>query len=380
MTINRLKNPSSSTTKQIFSQPQKSEKVSDETAKQFGGFGRINSEQRSLDELNTIINEAKGISDEYGILLQNDEIDVKQMFRVMLKMNKSILEMMSQFKSAIESTNKCITAKFTDQLKSCTSFISNEINHVKKEMDVMKKDDAIESIKTVQSCSHDLKRVWIRFAYAKDAEDIRNANSHAAIKEIFTQLNIKLNMTQYPVERFFFQNKKFSRDQLVPEIALCCVFISPKLASIVKSGIRKFNNALDEKNKSHLIRYRIQTDWSFNIRKILKPCNEMKRFNIIKRVLVTNDGIKVYHQDVKYDENHPDRKSSTTFVNSMNELNMMRKKLKDFNFTVPATETYNDEYFNNSLDERKFIRNNYLEYCGDEAEEYEITDDELTSM
>jgi hypothetical protein len=327
----------------------------------------------SMNQLNSIMKKAKSISEECATLLDNDKINVKQMFRVMLKMNESMLEMMSKLRNAFESKTESIESKFEDQLKSCTSFVSKELNHVKKEIDEVKKDDKLECINTVQTCTRDLKKIWIRFVYSKDAEDVRSANSHAAIEEIFTQLNIELNMTQYPIESFFFATKKFSSDQLIPEIALCCVFASSSLASIVKNGIKEFNKALEMNNQSHFIRYRFSNDWSYNIRKILKPCNEMRNFDVIERVLVTNDGIKVYHKEIE----HKNRKSTATLVNSTKILDELRNKLKDFNNTVPATETYNKEYFSQSFEARRKLRNTYVENSYDVSEEYSISDDDV---
>jgi hypothetical protein len=332
----------------------------------------------SMDQLNTIMNKAKSISEECASLLEHDKINVKQMFRVMLKMNESMLEMMSKLRSAIESKTESIVCKFEDQLQSCTSFISKELNHVKEEIDEVKKDDKIECIDTVQTCSRDLKKVWIRFVYAKDAEDIRRANSHAAIEEIFSQLDIELDMTLYPIETFFFATKKFTQDQLIPEIALCCVFTSSAIASIVKNGIRSFNKALENQNKSQFIRYKFNTDWSYNIRKILKPCYEMKSFDVIERVLVTNDGIKVYHKDIEH-KSQSDRKSTTTMVNSTKMLDILRKKLKDFNNTVPSTETYNKEYFSQSFEARRKLRNSYIENSCDESG-YQVSDDDFPDV
>ncbi|KAL7036355.1 hypothetical protein ACKWTF_008785 [Chironomus riparius] len=326
----------------------------------------------SFNELNLIINEAKGISDEYIALLKKDEIDVKKMLIAMLEMNRSMLEIVTKLTSAVEHKNDLITTTFSDQLKDNTTFIIKEMNYVKREMDMIKKNDEIECVKTIQACSRDLKKVWIRFASAKDATDMRNANSHAAIQGIFTHMNIKLDMTHYPLETFFFQNRRFSRDQMIPETALCCVFASSALATIVKNGIRNFNKFLIDKKQLNLIKYTTSADWSFNIRQILKPCIEMKRFEVVEGVLVTNDGIKVYHKEIVHEE----RKSKSTFVNSMNELDILRKILFDFNYTVPAKEAYNKEYFGNNFEERKAIRNNYFENLGDGGDEYEISDED----
>lgn len=332
----------------------------------------INIEENSLIELNSIITEAKIIAAEYSELLQKDEIDVKRMLQIMLGMNKSMVELMAKFGSAVENKSKLIINTCRDQLKDSNSFIINEMDYIKREIEYIKKDDRIESLNTIQACSRDLKKVWIRFTNAKDAKDLRNANSHAAIQGIFNQMNIKLDMAQYPLETFYFQNRRFSKEQTIPETALCCVFVSSALATIVKNGIRKFNKSLAERNKLNHIKFTTSTDWSFNIRKILKPCIEMKRFDVVEGVLVTNDGIKVYHKEIDYEE----RKSKSTFVNSMKKLDILRKNLTDFNYTVPAAETYNKDYFKLSYDERKSIRNNYSENLDDGGDEYEIFDDD----
>jgi len=96
-----------------------------------------------------------------------------------------------------------------DFSSSCTSFISNEINYVKKEINEIKRNDETEYLRTIHLCSRDLKRVWIRFVYSSDAENFRDKNLFASIKGL---------------ESFFFQAKKFSADQLTPEIALCCIW------------------------------------------------------------------------------------------------------------------------------------------------------------
>ena len=322
-----------------------------------------------MDQFNHSIQKAKIISNEFSTLTTKPKIDAKKMFGLMVRMNESMLEMMSGLKTAFELKMQA----FTDQLNACTTFTCNELNYVKKEIDDVKKNDDTECINTLQSCSRDLKKVWIRFTYAQDAEDIRKANNYAAINEIFSQHNIKLNMTQFPIESFFFKTKKFSHDQLVPEIALCCTFVNSTLASIVKNGIKNFNKVLDESNKSHLIRYRVKADWSYNIRKLLKPCNEMKRFDVIERVLVTNDGIKVIHKEP--DHQNQQIQTSTTFVNSIKKLDVLRQRLQDFNSTVSATETYNDEYFKLTFEDRKAVRNKYLENLHNEDDEYEVDDD-----
>ncbi|CAG9808347.1 unnamed protein product [Chironomus riparius] len=328
-------------------------------------------------ELNEVLSQANVLSTEFNSLLQNDEINYMDMFKMMGKMNKIMLDLVLQLKSAMDHKNKVIIGSFTNKLKDCTSFISNEINYVKKEIEKVKKNDEVECLKTTQACSRDLRRIWIRFIYENDAEEARNQNSHAAIKKILTHLSISLNTSQYPLESFYFQSRKFSADQLIPEISLCCIFVNSTLATIVKNGIIKFNKMLEENKQQHLIRYKVSNDWSYNIRQILKPCNEMRRFEIIDRVFITNDGIKVYHREID-SYNQPDKKTSMTLVNSIRKLDMLRKKLNDFNCTVTASETYNGDYFKMSFNDRQLIRTKYKEApVNFDEEEVMPSDDEF---
>jgi hypothetical protein len=331
------------------------------------------SSDNSMDEIDTLLSSALNVSTEYEQLTKHEELDVKQLFAVMSNMNKTMLELITQLKKAIVTKNEKTINKFTSELKSCTSFISNEINYVKKEINDIKRNDETECLRMIHLCSRDLKRVWIRFAYSSDAEHYRNKNSYASIKDLLSQLNIQINMSQYPIESFFYQAKSFSADQLTPEIALCCIFVNSTLASIVKNGIRTFNRKLEEQGQSSLIRYKINTDWSYEIRSILKPCNEMRRCNVIEKVFITNDGIKIYHKELQRGNGST---YTSTFVNSFRKLDSLRKKLNDFNCTVPALQAYNSDYFTKSLDDRSKIRNNFLVQLSSNADEYDVSEDD----
>jgi hypothetical protein len=330
----------------------------------------------TICELNDMLTEANALSNEYSLLLENEDVNVKDMLKIMGKMNKTMIDLIIQLKNAVETKNNAIVNTFTNKLKDCTSFISKEINYVKKEIDKVNKNDEIECIKTAQACSRDIRKIWIRFIYANDAEQVRNKNNHAAIKEILSQLNIPLNMSQYPLESFYLQSRTFSADQLIPEIALCCIFVNSTLSTIVKNGIIKFNKNLEEKNQQHLMRYKVSTDWSYNVRLILKPCNEMRRHEVIDRVYITNDGIKVYHKEIE--QSSSKKKSNMTLVNSLKKLDKLRKSLKDYNFTVPAVETYNEEYFKLNIEERKILRTNFMQSIdNNNDDEVAVSDDEF---
>ncbi|KAL7035789.1 hypothetical protein ACKWTF_008557 [Chironomus riparius] len=327
----------------------------------------------TLTEINSLLTSAFTVSNEYEQLTKCDERNVDKLFTVMGNMNKTMLELITQLKNAIILKNEATINKFTNELKSCTSFISNEINHVKKEIRDIKRNDETECLRVIHLCSRDLKRVWIRFAYSSDAEYFRDKNSFTSIKELLSQLNIKINMAQYPIESFFYQSKKFSSDQIMPEIALCCIFVNQTLASVVKNGIRKFNKGLEENGQSTLIRYKVNTDWSYEIRSILKPCNEMIRFKVIDKVYITNDGLKVFHKELHRQNNST---YTSSFVNSLSKLDSLRKKLQDFNCTVPTLQAYNSDYFAKTVEERLKIREAYDTQLHSNIEEYDVSQDD----
>ncbi|KAL7016100.1 hypothetical protein ACKWTF_005073 [Chironomus riparius] len=328
---------------------------------------------KSLTEINTLITSASAVSNEYEQLTKCEELDVKKLFTVMSNMNKTMIDLTIQLKNAIVSRNEVTINKFTKELKTCTTFISNEINHVRREIKDIKSNDETECLKIAHLCARDSRRIWIRFAYTSDAENLRDKNSFASIKEMLSQLNVHINMSQYPIESFFYQSRTFSPDQVAPEIALCCIFVNSTLATIVKNGIRKFNKNLEETGQSNLMRYKVNTDWSFEIRSLLRPCNEMKRCNVLNKVFITTDGIKVYHKELQRENGSS---YSSSFVNSFRKLDLLRKKLKDFNFTVPTSQAYNSEYFSKTLEDRLKIRDNYVFQSNSNNDEYEATDDE----
>jgi hypothetical protein len=310
--------------------------------------------------------------------LQDEQLNVKHILTVMGKMNETMISMVIQLKAAIEQKHESSMKTFSNQLKSCTSFISNEINHIRGELVKVKDNDEVECLRITRSCEKDLKRFWIRFVYAEDAEECRDKNTPAAIKEIFDQLQIPIEKMEYPLESFFFTSKDFSEDQLVPEIALSCTFVNSTLAGIVKNGIRKFNRHLEEQGLSHLIRYFISTDWSYEIRSILKPCNEMKRCGVIDKVLITNDGLKVYHKELTMKgSNNKNYSHKHTYANSHKKLDALRKMLHDYKCSVPAREVYNSDYFKLTVDERKSLRERlYVNSNVEDEYECEPTDDE----
>jgi hypothetical protein len=335
-----------------------------------------NNPQDDLDKVMTeALTQAKEISQEYEKILECEEVDIKHAFKVMGKMYHTLLELMQQLQTSMASRNRACIESFNEKLKICTSFISKEINHVRKEIREIKENDIAECTNTIQSCNNDLKKLWIRFVYESDAEDMRNEKNPSRIKEALMQMNIPIGTMKFPIESFYYQTKRFGDGQLFPEVALCCTFVNSTIASIVKNGVRKFNSNLKASGNSHLIRYHVASELSFNVRSLLKICNEMKNFNVIAKVFVTNEGIKVYHDELTgKNDRGKEYKYSSSFVNSFRKLDQLRRQLGDHNSTVPAANVYSSEYFGLSYEEKKKVREDVDKLM--DLEEYEISDSE----
>jgi hypothetical protein len=317
---------------------------------------------------------AKDIIDEYEKLLDCEDLDTKSAFKVMGKMSKTMLDLIQQLQLAMISKNKASMNTFNERLKTCTSFICNEIEHVRSEIKVIKENDLAECTSIIQACGQDLKKIWIRFAYASDAEELRKDMNPLKIKELLMQMDIPIGTMKFPIESFYFQTKKFGDDQMFPEVALCCTFVNSTIASIVKNGVRNFNSKLKANGQFRLVRYDVASELSYSVRSLLKICNEMKRFNIIEKAFVTNEGIKVYHVELTgTNARGSEYKYSTSFINSFRKLDNLRRQLNDYNSTAPASNVYSDDYFKNSYDERKKMREIFETM---DTEEYEMTDEE----
>jgi hypothetical protein len=123
---------------------------------------------------------------------------------------------MGKMNEVIVSLIKQQNQSFLSNLKACTEFTNNELNYLRSEITKIQQDDETECLKIQQSCEKDLKRVWIRFSNASDAENCRKQNNLTAIKEIFDHCNIPIKISQNSLESSFFSSKRFFDEQLVP--------------------------------------------------------------------------------------------------------------------------------------------------------------------
>lgn len=296
----------------------------------------------------------------------------------LIKMNTQMVLQMHKahelLTSAVVKRDSEMINQFSLKLNEATDYVSKELNIMRKEIDEIKSSDDVEKLATMTACKDDLKKLWIRFTYVDDINQYREEkNPPMVAKKILNQLNINLNKIMWPIEAASFKIKKFSYDQL-PETALECIFINSTIADKVKHSIINFNNGLERSGMANMIRYRVATDWSYQVRKLLKYCNEMRRCGTFSKVVITNNGIKVFHKEIKrtyltgkslaensVENSDQSSKTASSIVNSTKELESLRALLQDFNFHVPVTEVYNQEYFEKPLEERIRLRNEFLE-------------------
>lgn len=217
----------------------------------------------------------------------------------------------------------------------------------------------IQSLQNVDSCRNDLKKLWIRFKFRGEAQEIRSKGNYPAeIKKILERMGIKFNLGILPLESAFFQDRKFGGNS-IPEVALCCNFINSTIARRVKLDIMNFNKALEEAGQLESIRYFTIVNWSEKVWNILRICFELKNNKLITNAFVTNEGIKVQY-NVECEPEDPDetfvdpslQKFVSVLINTQAALDNLRKTIGDFNYQLPATVVYNSEYFNLSKEQR----------------------------
>lgn len=330
----------------------------------------IKSQQASL--------EAKELGMKAVTMQQTKDYDIRTVTETNTKMMIKLQESQDFLLKAISKRDDEVAKNVGQKFNECTDYIGNELNRVQNDIKELKTNDDVESIQTVMACQKDLKKLWIRFTYLEDIEQLRSKMSPPqVVKEIINQMNIRITDMQWPVEAAVFKSKRFSESQHVPETALECTFVNSTITNRVKMEFRKFNNQLEKDNKAHLIRYRVATDWSFSVRRILKICNELRRCDIIAKVMLTNDGIKLLHKEIDIVSSTGKWKTSSSLVNSMKQLDTLRKNLNDFNWQVTAAEVYSSDYFQKPQNERLKIRANIHQVDYDEME-VTVTDDENT--
>jgi len=329
-------------------------------------------QSKILQQKNAEIN---SLLKEYENLTSIDNMDVKAIFKktseLINSMNQRHDMMMNHL---LNNTNK-----------SC-EFVTSEINSLREEIEKVKSShkDEIETLQIVDACRNDLKKIWIRFKFRGEAQQIRESGNYPTeIKRILGKMNIKFDLNILPIETAFFQDRKFG-NQEVPEIALCCIFTNSTIAKRVKTDIIKFNKNLELNGKRELIRYFSTMNWTGNVWQILKVCIELKSHNLINNVFVSNEGIKVQITRILNDTddlnltvvdyNANQNSFSTIKVNNSSTLDNLRKLVNDFNKELPASEVYNRDYFSLEFEKRKELR---LNACQQEStnDEMSVCDD-----
>lgn len=345
------------------------------------------SQENHFESAQKASSEAKMLAEEINVLLADkEEIDVKSLIVKNTQMIMKMHESQEYLTAAMINRDTEIMTQISKRAAECTDFVTKEINEIRQEIDEIKENDEVEKISTVMACKRDLTKIWIRFTYTDDIKELKEIqNPPLAAKTIISQLKIDLSNIQWPIESAHFQLKTFSYNQQLPETALECVFVNSTIANRVKMEIRKFNSRLEADGKTHLIRYRVATDWSFPVRRILKVCNEMKRCEVVSKVLVTNDEIKILHNEIERKgpttSKQPIIKVSSSIINSMAQLDALRRQLNDYNFKIPAATVYSKAYFEMSYDQRLEKRNENKEKVSTGSQmELEVTVSENESM
>ncbi|CAG9798983.1 unnamed protein product [Chironomus riparius] len=306
------------------------------------------------DALKDKENEIVILTREYDELTTSDQLD----FTLIFKKTKDLINAMN------DRHNVFVNHFSSTQIKH-TDFVTSEINSLRDEIDRVKSNhqDQLEELQIVDSCRTDLKKLWIRFKFRGEAQDIRSRGNYPTeIKKILDRMGINFNLGILPLQTAFFQDRKFGGNEF-PEIALCCNFVNSTIARRVKVDIARFNKSLEENGQQDMIRYFTTVSWSDNVWNVLRICFELKDNSFVKNAFVTDEGIKVQYEmecepiDPNETVVDPDAKKLVTVkVNNMLALDVLRKTILDFNWQLPAAQVYSTEYFKTPINQRKELR------------------------
>jgi hypothetical protein len=264
--------------------------------------------------------------------------------------SKQILDAIGKVFVAMNERDEAIV----EQISKCTDFVTDEMQYMRGELDKVRNCDAIEELKVVDNCRSDLKKVWLRFTYRQEAINIRDAgNFPSQVLRLLSSMNINFSNGLLPIESAFLQNKKFDGAP-VPEITICCSFVSVVYARKVKSGVAAFNKALIDSGHADDIRYRTHVSWSANVWGIFRILMELKEHKLITNHFITMEGLKAAFEET--DAADEGVKTRTVTVNSFSQLDSLRKTVKDFYASAPAKNIYNLDYFKCTSEEKKTLR------------------------
>lgn len=283
-----------------------------------------------------------GLTSEFQELIKNDKTDPKEIY-------KKIGDVFS----AMEDRSKFIVREVAE----CVEFVQDEMAAVHDELKELKRADDIESLKTVEACRNDLKKLWIRFKYKKEALEMRSkGNLPVQIRELLQRMNIKFDLGILPIETAYFVTRKFGKT-LIPELTLSCTFSNSMIARKVKYEIRNFNSQLISNGHQDAIRYSTATNWSPIVWNKLRICMELVNHSLINKFLVTNEGLKVTYP-VSSETEGSEARTKTVNVNNYKEIDEVRIVINDFNCNIPAQQVYTAEYFSCDPEARKTARLN----------------------
>jgi hypothetical protein len=226
-----------------------------------------------------------------------------------------------------------------------------EINNIKRDALLSNNSDRLQSLETKSSCSKDMQKVWVTFTCNKELESLKSSNNLIdEAKKIFKRMDIDVNrMGMMPIKSANIQHIKV-KTEVIP--TLCVSFTNEKIAAFVRKSIIQFNARLEEQGLINDMRYCEKIYWSKDVWKLLRICWELRRVGLIESARVHSDGIYI-----KYKKNSNDNSFLASLnVTCFDDLDYVRKIVKDVCHDSPCSIVYYDNYFHLSYEERDASR------------------------
>jgi hypothetical protein len=210
----------------------------------------------------------------------------------------------------------------------------------------------IDAVETSLKCNNEGKVLWINFIDPREANNLQMKPRGELMREasnMFARMNIWTDrsgrvITDAFMQRVTIRNGTSFENDLIMGIKFYSSETVLELRRLITAFVREKYAA----NDHDAIRYTARDNWSFDIRRLLRVCYEMSRFNLISNVIVKDYGISVSFE--KEEDGEP--KTFKWLVRCEKDIDELRAEVSDVGTGVPSLNFYSVSYFKLSYAER----------------------------
>lgn len=223
------------------------------------------------------------------------------------------------------SLNRC--SDLNDQVVSLENDINSKMNCAKQQS-----ENNMNAIDLTLKCKEEVNILWITFTDPAEIEKLRSKNKSELIQEtknIFARMNIKLDKPHKTIIDVLIQKVSVRFDNSFENEYILGVKFSNAIAvSYLKHQITDYGKKEFINKNFDLIRYSVRNFWSHKIWKLLRVCYDLKNFNLVDKVSVTEHGITVSYKSANQ-QNKDSRWMQRKLIRNVDDLNILRSEVGD---------------------------------------------------